>query len=426
MAVNRFLGPYHASQLVNYATNCGYAFRLQNIENVAEAHRHGKALLGDVVHFLLEGFHTGQFPGPGLSEDDDRDTWAYWSDLLEATWKELCDSGNPRYPERNGLPLYFGRIKDGYGSRQLERHEFEAMWMPKATQWLVEYTSRPYNWEWVKQEGHDHKGPQSLLLEVGYQLFVGDYEILGRFDQIRRHYSLETVPASLFDQERIRPGAREELVARLKKKGHLTELSDWKSTKDKPIFRSQNDPYVVFNKTYQPRIYALGLAEGTLGEIERAVIRPGLAEEKFVPSKPFGEMPDFYTWHWLPGYERRTRGDRNPQHKGKRFKAGTEPADLYVDGRAPGDPVEADPRFSVLIRPFDLEATKKDIRRVIAAIRLGQFYRAPGQFTCTSCRFTRECEQDLEQPILDKKFFDAFSEEDYFEEERPPIDAEDK
>lgn len=420
MAVDRFLGPYHASQIVDYATKCPYAFKLQNVEQLPEQYRHGKALLGDVVHFLLEAYHRGEHSGAGIDDNPDLNVWEYWREVLKAQWDDLIERGNPRYPERSMLPMYWGRVKAIGGSREMERGEFEEKWLPKAVQWLVEYTSQAFNWEW-----HNKKGPETILLEIGYRLNLvddkgkGGYVVLGRFDQIRKHYSLETVPRSLRDQERIRPGGMAELHERLKKRGYLLELSDWKSGKDRPIYWSQKDPWVTFTKQYQPRLYALGLAEGEIGSIDRVVVKSGVAEEVFTPIRRFGEMPDFYTWHHLPGYERRQKGDRNPLYKGRRFKAGTEPVDLYQDGKAPGDLMDADPRVATLIRPHDLEATRKDVRRVIASIRLNQFFRAPGQFTCTSCRFTRECEQDLDKPILDSKFFAQFDEDDYFLDDEP-------
>lgn len=403
----RFLGPYHASQLVDFTTRCPYAFKLQYVEGAPEAWRHAKALLGDVVHYVLEQFHKPDEPEAKsqLSTPDGVKEAVY------QTWDWLVEKGNPRYPDRQQLPMYWGRVREGDGSRPMTRREFEDAWLEKAVGWVNEYVCQPFNLD-------SETGVQTTAVEVSYSLSLGNpknpYQILGRFDQIRQHFTLKTLPQSLRDQEQLRPGTMAELDRRLHQNGYLLEISDWKTTKDRPVFATQRDPWVVMSKEYQPRLYALGMAKGSIGELNREVVDGRVAEE-FVPEYEFGRAPDFYSWHWLPGYGRRQKGERRVQYKGARFtEKNPEPTDLYVPGKAPGDYTLPDPRIAILFSETDLVSVEKDVRRAIAAIRLGQYYRAPHKNNCTCCKFTRECAMDMEVPLIDAQGLASipFDEED--------------
>ena len=403
----RFLGPYHASQLVDFTTRCPYAFKLQYVEGAPEAWRHAKALLGDVVHYVLEQFHKPTEPGA----EQQLGTPQGVEEAVRQTWDWLVEKGNPRYPDRQQLPMYWGRVREGDESRPKTRREFEDEWLGKAVDWVNEYANQPFNQDTAA-------GAQTTAVEISYQLSLGDpkkpYQILGRFDQIRQHYTLDTIPKSLRDQEGLRPGIIEELSRRLMEKGYLLEISDWKTTKDRPIFATQRDPWVVMSKEYQPRLYALGMARGTIGDLERK-FENGVVTEEFVTQHEIGMAPDFYTWHWLPGYSRRSKGERRPAYKAARFtEKNPEPSDLYLPGKAPGDYLLADPRISILFSESDLVAVEKDVRRAIAAIRMGQYYRAPSKNNCTCCKFTRECAMDMEIPLIDAQ---ALSAMDYDEED---------
>lgn len=407
MSAKRFMGPYHATHIANYI-RCPYAFRLTQVERLPDTFRHAKAIIGDALHFILEAHHMNRIEGKWKNLGDPDIARPYFL----ATYEHLVANGNPRYPERTGLPVRYGRLKekDHEGrtvSRDYSAEEFATLWFEKAVQMLTGYIRADFNRE---EKGVVETGE----VEIGFELVIArdkkrtkdGYRMQGRIDQLRRHYTMETIPRSLYDFDRTTPGAIEELKRRLDERGFLLELSDWKTGKDRPIYPSQADPFVVFRLLYQHRIYALAILEGQIGNLIRDVDGTKVIETLEQPAE-IALLPDFITWHWLPGYVGRDRGDRQPQYKNKRFKAGEEPGDLYLPGRAPGDPMDPDPRYSVVMYPEDVEAVRKDIRRVLGAIRLNQFFRAPGAFSCTSCQVTRECRADQETPILDNKMADS-------------------
>lgn len=405
-----FEGPYHASHLVEYTSHCPYAFKLRHIENAPERWRNAKALLGDAVHYVLERIHELEGTEHQIPEDCPVDVA---DRLLAEVWPWLVQNGNPRYPERAGLPVFWGRRMRGPLSEVMTQADFEGEWWRRACDWIAGYAS--------KRANRNTGASRTTDVEVGFRLLLGDrpgaktgYPVLGRFDQIREYVSMEDIPQSLYQMDRFHPGVISELKARLGRNGKLVELSDWKTIRERPIFMKQADPWVTMKREYQPRLYSLAMAEGEIGEIQRTLEPDGSAREEFISHYAPGRAPDFYTWHWLPGYQPREKGNRREQYKGKRFTASNpEPSDLYEPLEAPGDPLMADPRISVIVYEKDLEATRKDVRRVIAAMRMGHYYRVPGKYTCTCCRFTEECALDMDVPLITKDMVpDDFEEGD--------------
>ena len=402
---SRFMGPYHATDIVDFASNCKYAFKLTKVEGIPISHQHAKALLGTALHYVLEALHCNAIPHGW----DDLTDGGNAGDFLHFVWEKMVKGGDPRYPDRADLPIHWGRVVEVPGSsRGLTRAEFEQKWLPKATEMIIGYAMQPWN--------HERKGiVETKHVEVGYELLITPhkktkrdaYRIVGRWDIVRAHYSMDTIPRSLWDYERHYPGTIQELERRLKANGVLLEMADWKSGKDRPVYASQANPFVAFKREYQPRIYSLGMRDGRIGELTRVVDEDNkLIGEELLNPVSIGTMPDFYSWHWLPGYAVRDKSIRDPKYKGQRFgKANPAPGDLYI--KKAGERLEMDPRYAVMITEEDMEMTRRDVIRVIGSIRLNQYYRSPGKFTCTMCKVERECSQDLETPLVDTKMMTA-------------------
>lgn len=407
MAQSRFMGPYHATDIANFI-KCPYSFKLTRVEGLPETHRHAAGIVGDAIHFILEALHVGKLDGTRWENLEDPEVAEQY---FLATFNWLVENGNPRYPERSQLPIRWGRKreKDATGekvSRPVTPEEFMEKYTPRAVQMLTGYKQAPFN-------GDIEGKCETSGVEIGFELVVArqnkslsdGYHLMGRIDQLRKHYTLDTIPASIRDFDRLHPGAMDALRERLDKNGYLLELSDWKTQKDAPIFRNQKDPFVAFMRMYQHRIYALAIAEGECGEIRREVDMNGKVTETLLDPYEIGQMPDFITFHWLPGYIRREKGERSPEWAGRRAKKGE--VVQYLPGKAPGDPMEPDPRYAIVVIERDLEAVRKDIRRVLGSIRLNQFYRNPGPFSCTVCQVAEECEFDMDVPKIRPKDMDA-------------------
>lgn len=389
------------------------------VEHYPATHNHAKAILGDAIHFIIEAYTNGELNGHWRNLHDA----SVAHDYLERVFLHLCRHGNKRYPERANLPIRYGRRKFNdpttgeRTSEEIPEQDFLNEWIHKGASMLVGYATRPFN--------KDEEGvAKNHLIEVGYELMVrsahrskkqtkgsGIYTMVGRMDQLRYHYSLDKLPESLWEQG-VDP---EELKFRLEKKGRLLELSDWKTTKDSPVFPSQFDPYVVLKKNYQLRAYALACAEGNLGDLQRSVAEDGTITEILVDGTVLGEKPDIMTYHWLPGYLPRRQGLRTAEWRNRRAKKGE--VIQYIPGKAPGDPQVWDPRYSVLVTDDLLESFRKDGVHTMGSMRMGVFPRNPGSMTCTSCKVAYECERDMEAPILDPNHLATLVEVDDYDEE---------
>ncbi len=388
------MGPYHVTDIEKWL-RCGYMFKLENVEHAPESHRHAKGIGGDTVHFVLEAWHKRQDELRQLLKED----FSYALDYVTRTYEKIEREGNPRYPERSDLPVFYGR--DRKKEREITRDEFMAEWMEKYATMVVGYCSSPWNQDTELLETAEVELGYLLELNAAKKAKAKAYKIPGRMDLIRIHKSMRHLPAWLMHYDEQVPGSWDLLQQRLDEKGYLIELCDWKTGKDAPIVKNHRNPFVVFQRLYQHRVYALAMRDGEVGDLHREVAEDGTVNEWIENGRTIGRLPDISTWYWLPGHLPRKRGVKTPAWSGRRAKAGETPE--YVPGKEPGAPMEADPRFSMVMTDRFAEAGRKDAITAMAAMRMGQFPRQPGIFSCTSCRVVRECDQDLDKPLLDRK-----------------------